>query len=92
MKHPLSIEFYILAFGFVPCAVMIAVRNLKLLAPFCIGATIMSFFSVAAVMYYLVEDLSPIVERSKFGTVLDYPLFFGTVLFAISAIGVVSTI
>lgn len=67
---------------------MLSVRNLKWLAPFSLGATIMSFITIAVVIYY-VSDVPPIKDRSLFGTIQGYPLFFGTVLFAVSAIGVV---
>lgn len=89
MTYPASIEFYILTVCFVPCALMLAVRNLKWLAPFSLGATIMSFVTIAVVIYY-VSDVPDIDERSLFGDFKGYPLFFGTVLFAVSAIGVVS--
>lgn len=89
MKYPVSIEFYILTVCLVPCALMLSVRNLKWLAPFSLGATIMSFITIGVVIYY-VSDLPTIEDRSLFGTATGYPLFFGTVLFAVSSIGVVS--
>lgn len=67
---------------------MLAVRNLKYLAPFSLGATVMSFVTIAVVIYYTI-DVPDINKRSMFGHLMGYPLFFGTVLFAVSSIGVV---
>lgn len=89
MDHPVSVEFYIITVCIVPCALMLSVRNLKWLAPFSLGATIMSFVTIAVVIYY-VSDVPSIKERKYFGILQEYPLFFGTVLFAVSSIGVVS--
>lgn len=88
--HPLSLEFYILSVCLVPCALMLAVPNLKWLAPFSLVATIMSFVTIAVVIYY-VSDVPSISDRSMFGTLRGHPLFFGTVLFAVSSIGVVGS-
>lgn len=89
MKYPISIELYIVVVCFIPCALMLAVRNLKWLAPFSLAATVMSFVTIAVVIYY-VSDVPSIENRSFFGHAKGYPLFFGTVLFAVSSIGVVS--
>lgn len=89
MDYPISVEFYIITVCLVPCALMLSVRNLKWLAPFSLGATIMSFVTIGVVIYY-VSDVPSIENRRYFGVIEGYPLFFGTVLFAVSSIGVVS--
>ena len=67
------------------------VRNLKLLAPcstFAVAITILAF---TAVLYYVFTDLPSIESRVPVGKITNMPLFFGTVIFALEAIGVVST-
>lgn len=41
-------------------------------------------------MYYIFEDLPPLSEREPFANYTLLPTFFGTVLFALEAVGVVS--
>lgn len=87
-KYPFSLEFYILIVSFVPCGLMISIPNLKRLAPFSLAAITVSFIALIAIVYYI-SDLPPIQERSLYGSPVEYPIFFGTVLFATSAVGVV---
>lgn len=41
-------------------------------------------------MYYVLDGLPPLSEREPIGPPIEFPLFFGTTLFAIEAVGVVS--
>lgn len=41
-------------------------------------------------MYYVLDGLPPLSEREPIGPLIEFPLFFGTTLFAIEAVGVVS--
>lgn len=40
-------------------------------------------------MSYLLQDFVPLSERRLIGPIHEFPLFFGTTLFAIEAVGVV---
>jgi hypothetical protein len=40
------------------------------------------------VLYYVFDDLPSLSERPAFGPIESYPLYFGTVLFALEAVGV----
>lgn len=66
------------------------VRNLKYLAPFSTLANILTFVGFAITLYYIFTDVPSITEREPVGKLEHMPLFFGTVLFALEAIGVVS--
>lgn len=41
------------------------------------------------ILTYVLKDLPPLSEREEFGEIAEFPLFFGTTLFAIEAVGVV---
>lgn len=66
------------------------VKNLKFLAPLSTLANFVTVVSFGIILYYLVESDITFKDRAPIGNYLDYPLFFGTVLFALEAIGVVS--
>lgn len=42
------------------------------------------------ICYYLFQDMPSIDERTMVASAGTYPLYFGTVLFALQAVGVVS--
>lgn len=65
------------------------VRNLKYLAPFSTIANIFTVISFVITAYYVFSDLPPVSERAAVANFRGMPLFFGTVLFAMEAIGVV---
>lgn len=50
------------------------------------------FFVVAGIgliLTYVFHELPPLSERQTLGDISEFPLFFGTTLFAIEAVGVV---
>jgi glycopeptide antibiotics resistance protein len=65
------------------------VRNLKYLAPFSTLANVLTFIGFGITLYYIFIDIPHISTRNPVGTLRDFPLFFGIVLFALEAIGVV---
>ncbi|XP_044254420.1 proton-coupled amino acid transporter-like protein CG1139 [Tribolium madens] len=83
-----SITIYILC-TFIPFLLINCIRNLKLLAPFSTLANIITLASFGVVCYYVFQDLPDISDRPSFGRLYTYPLFFGTTLFALEAVGVV---
>ena len=66
------------------------VRNLKFLAPFSTIANAITLVSFGIIAYYIFKDPITFEGKHAFGPVAEFPLFFGTVLFALEAIGVVS--
>uniref|UniRef100_A0A8D8QK37 Proton-coupled amino acid transporter 4 n=1 Tax=Cacopsylla melanoneura TaxID=428564 RepID=A0A8D8QK37_9HEMI len=74
---------------FIPLVLICWVRNLKLLAPFSTLANIVTILSFVITFYYVFSDVPSIEERHAVGEIKGLPLFFGTVLFAMEAIGVI---
>ncbi|XP_058449866.1 proton-coupled amino acid transporter-like protein CG1139 [Malaya genurostris] len=65
------------------------VRNLKFLAPFSTLANLITLVSFAIILYYIFREPVSFEGREAVGNILEFPLFFGTVLFALEAIGVI---
>lgn len=74
----------------IPLILISWIRNLKLLAPFSSIATCLTIVSFTLIFYYIFREAPSFVDREPVGTVKSIPLFFGTVLFAMEAIGMVS--
>lgn len=66
------------------------VRNLKYLAPFSTLANLVTMVSFAIILYYIFREPISFDGLDAVGHLRNWPLFFGTVLFALEAIGVVS--
>jgi len=76
-----------------PILLLNFVRQLKYLAPFSALSNILIVTGVGITLYYIFRDgLPPISERNWIGEPRGIPLFFGTVLFALECIGVVSKV
>ena len=66
------------------------VRKLKYLAPFSTIANAVTLVSFAIILYYIFREPISFDGLAAVGELKNWPLFFGTVLFALEAIGVVS--
>lgn len=85
----ISLTLYILMF-FIPFVLIMCIRNLKLLAPFSVLANIITFVTFGVVGYYVCQNLPSFGDLPQVGTLFNYPLYFGTTLFSLQAVGVVS--
>lgn len=65
------------------------VRNLKYLAPFSTIANLITMVSFGIILYYIFREPISLDGLEAVGEVRNWPLFFGTVLFALEAIGVI---
>lgn len=83
-----AVVYYLLAL-LIPFILINSIRNLKLLAPFSWFANVLTFVCFGIVAYYVFQDIPDIKRVSYWGTAFTYPLFFGTTLFALEAVGVV---
>ncbi|XP_071446332.1 proton-coupled amino acid transporter-like protein acs [Hetaerina americana] len=73
-----------------PLILLNYIPNLKVLAPFSTAANAMTFVGLGIVLYYLFGRGVPHVsERNLVGEPSHFPLFIGTTLFALEAVGVV---
>lgn len=59
------------------------VRNLKYLAPFSTLANFITMVSFGIICYYLFREPVNTEGKEAFGEISNFPLFFGTVLFAL---------
>lgn len=66
------------------------IRNLKFLAPLSTFANFITMISFGLILFYIFETPFKLDDKQAFGEIKNFPLFFGTVLFALEAIGVVS--
>lgn len=78
--------FYLLG----PAILISWIRNLKLLVPFSTIANAATILSFVLIFRYVFDGLPSLADRQPVGTIQGIPLFFGTVLFAMEAIGMVS--
>lgn len=76
----------------VPLIAISCIRNLKLLAPFSTIATGLTIASLSLIAYYIFQDMPSLDDRVPVGTAQGISSSFGTVLFAMEAIGIVSNI
>ncbi|XP_030373118.1 proton-coupled amino acid transporter-like protein CG1139 [Scaptodrosophila lebanonensis] len=81
-----------MCFLIVPLMLIYSVRNLKLLAPFSSVANVFMFAGFGIILYYVFTDLPPLSQQDAFVSYKKLPTFFGTVLFALEAVGVILAI
>ncbi|XP_044734179.1 proton-coupled amino acid transporter-like protein pathetic isoform X2 [Chrysoperla carnea] len=70
----------------IPCNL---IRNLKYLAPFSMVANILMGAGISITFYYILTDIPPIDSVAPIAEPQHWPMFFGTVIFALEGIGVV---
>lgn len=75
---------------FLPLVAINCIRNLKLLAPFSTFANVITFVGMALILVYVLQDMKSVSDLDMVGYLRNFPLFFGTTLFALEAVGVVS--
>lgn len=79
--HMLIILGPLIAFNLIP--------SLKLLAPFSALANVLTFLGLGIIVYYLITGKKSSQPLDLWGSMAEFPLFFGTILFALTAVGVV---
>lgn len=85
----IGIEIYMLIF-LLPLILLNWIKNLKLLAPFSTLANCVTVVSFGTILYYIFSKGVTFEDRKPVGELANFPLYFGTVLFALEAVGVVS--
>ncbi|KAK5639776.1 hypothetical protein RI129_010587 [Pyrocoelia pectoralis] len=84
----IAVELYMVMF-LVPLILLNWIRNLKKLAPLSTFANFITVISFTITLYYIVKTGPTFKDREPVSTVENIPLFFGTVLFALEAVGVI---
>ncbi|KAG8268229.1 hypothetical protein J6590_033583 [Homalodisca vitripennis] len=87
----LDVRIYMLIL-LIPFILINWVRDLKYLAPFSTIGNFVTIISFGIIAYYVFDDMPPVTSRSPVAPIGRLPLYFGTVLFAMEAIGVVMPI
>ncbi|CAH0390796.1 unnamed protein product [Bemisia tabaci] len=77
----------VIVYLLIPLILISMVRNLKLISPLASLGHIFVMICFSIIFYYIFRDIPNIAERKPVGTMQGIPLFFGTVLFAMEAIG-----
>ncbi|XP_030745998.1 proton-coupled amino acid transporter-like protein CG1139 [Sitophilus oryzae] len=90
-SSPWSLYLY-MTMIFVPFLLILCVKNLKLLAPFSVVANIITLITFGVVCWYIFQGLPKFSDRPAMGSIMNYPLYFGTSLFSLQSVGVVITI
>lgn len=75
-----------------PLILFSLVRNLKYLAPFSMVANCLMAVGIGITFYYIFQDMHSINSVPSFSSWSQLPLFFGTAIFALEGIGVVSSL
>lgn len=79
----------VMLYMLLPFILICWIRNLKLLVPFSTAGNAVTMLSFVIIFYYMLTDIPSISGRVPVGSMNGMPLFFGTVLFAMEAIGVI---
>ncbi|XP_050307347.1 proton-coupled amino acid transporter-like protein CG1139 isoform X3 [Anthonomus grandis grandis] len=82
-------ERLIMVMILLPLILICYVRNLKFLAPFTTIANVITVASFGIIYYYIFTEEISLENRDPIGEVKNWPLFFGTVMFALESIGMV---
>lgn len=78
-----------MALALLPILLSALVRNLKYLAPLSTLANLFMCVGIIITLYFTVQDLPSLSERRFVSPLAQFPLFFGTALFAFEGIGLV---
>lgn len=84
----IDVRLYMLAI-LLPLILVNWIRSLKLLAPLSTIANFITLASFGIILYYIFREPLSFEDREIIGKVENFPLYFGTVLFALEAIGVI---
>ncbi len=87
-KTETALKYYMLAL-LLPLILLNYIRNLKYLAPLSTLANAITFVGFGIILYYVFADLPDIADRPLVRPLGSLPLFIGTTLFALEAVGVV---
>ncbi|CAG9130323.1 unnamed protein product [Plutella xylostella] len=79
-----------ICFLLIPLIIVDLIKSLKLLTPVSTTSNVLTLLGYVLVFFYLLEDdIEFTADKMKFKSINDVPLFIGTTLFAMEAVGVI---
>ena len=72
-----------------PMLALVSIRNLKYLSPVSMLANLLQFTGLGVTFYYLFQDIPDIREVKYVAEWSQFPLYFGTAIYAFEGIGIV---
>ncbi|XP_030373137.1 proton-coupled amino acid transporter-like protein CG1139 [Scaptodrosophila lebanonensis] len=85
---PIDMRIY-MALLTLPLLLTYLIRDLKYLVPLALLSNVLLTISIIILLTFIFDDLPSLEEREAIQSLSQYPLFFGTVLFAIESVGVI---
>lgn len=79
----------IMAIIVVPMLGLCSITNLRVLSPVSMLANVLQMLGLGLTFFYLIQELPPVSDRKLYATWSQYPLYFGTAIYAFEGIGVV---
>lgn len=89
LEYPLRMH---VSYLLVPQILLNLIKNLKLLTPFSTVSNVVTIIALILVFFYLIEDdVTVDADKMKIKGFDQIPIFIGITLFALEAVGVVSS-
>ena len=73
----------------IPMLGLVSIRNLRYLSPVSMLANILQFTGLGITFYYLFQDVPNFQDRKYVASISQFPLYFGTAIYAFEGIGIV---
>ncbi|CAG9816184.1 unnamed protein product [Phaedon cochleariae] len=91
IERKILLTFYILM-SLPLCLMLMCVKNFKMFAKVSLFGNVVALLTIGVIGYYVFQDLPSFGNRPAFGNWADFPLYFGTSLFAIQSVPVVVSV
>ncbi|KAJ8865750.1 hypothetical protein PR048_033271 [Dryococelus australis] len=89
-EYELNLDVRIfMAIFLLPLILINWVRNLKFLVPLSAVANVVQFVSFGIILYFIADEMNGLDKIEPAGDLAHMPLFIGTVLFALEAVGMI---